>query len=258
VRLPRRLRHGEEATLVEHLDELRSRLVVALLAVAIGFAIAYVFHNQLVDWLRAPLPERRQKLLTLGVTEPFFTSLKVSFAAGLALALPVVLYQLWSFLAPAFEENAQRVVSTMVAFSTLLLAGGIAFAYFVVLPPALSFLTSYDDDVYNVQIRAADYFRFAMLVLVSMAVVFQLPIFVLTLVRLQILTSDTLRRTRRIGIVVVVAVAVLLPSVDPVSLFFETVPLLILYEGSIWLSVFFERRWLRTNALPDTGWTQTG
>ncbi len=253
MRIPRRLRHGEEATLVEHLDELRSRLIIALAAVGIGFAVAYAFHGTLVDWLRDPLPPDRQKLLTIGVTEPFFTSLKVSFAAGLALALPVVLYQLWSFLAPAIEEHAQRVVSVMVAFSTLLLAGGIAFAYFVVLPPALRFLTSFDDTVYNVQIRAADYFRFAMLVIVSMAVVFQLPIFVLTLVRLQVMSSDQLRRTRRIGVVIVVAVAVLLPSVDPISLFFETVPLLILYEASIWLSVFFERRWQRAGVLWASG-----
>ena len=110
LRLPRRLRHGEEATLIEHLDEFRTRLVVSLLAIGIGFAVASTFQARLIDWLRSPLPRGHQKLLTLGVTEPFFTSVKVSFFAGLALALPIVLWQLWSFLAPAFEEHSQRVV----------------------------------------------------------------------------------------------------------------------------------------------------
>src|SRR5262249_56261618 len=108
--LPRRLGHGEEATLVEHLEELRSRIVVTLIAVAVGFGLAFAFHTYILDWLRAPLPENRENsLLTLGVTEPFFVSLKVSLYAGLALALPVVLWQLWSFLAPAFHQRIQRV-----------------------------------------------------------------------------------------------------------------------------------------------------
>jgi sec-independent protein translocase protein TatC len=241
--LPRRLRHGEEATLVEHLDELRSRLLIALVALFAGGAIAFAFHETLLRWLRAPLPDSHDKLATFGVTEPFFTSLRVSFYAGFALALPVVLWQLWGFLAPAFEAAHQRVVAGFVAFSTLLFAGGMFFAYFVVLPAALRFLTNYDDQIYNIQIRAREYLSFATVTILAVALVFELPIFVLTLVRIGVLSSEKLRRNRRIGIVVVVAVAVLLPSVDPVSLVFEAVPLLLLFEGSIWLSAFFEKRW---------------
>jgi sec-independent protein translocase protein TatC len=242
-RLPRRLRHGEEATLVEHLDELRARLVISLGALAIGGGVAFGFHKTLLDWLRAPLPEAHEKLTTFGVTEPFLTSLRVSFYAGFALALPVLLWQLWAFLAPAFEEAHQRVVAAFVALATALFAGGIFFAYFVVLPPALRFLTNYDDEIFNIQIRAREYLTFATVTILAVAVVFELPIFILSLVRFGVLSSDKLRRNRRLGYVIVVAVAVLLPSVDPVSLFFEATPLLILFEGSIWLSVFFEKRW---------------
>ena len=242
-RLPRRLHHGEEATLVEHLDELRARLVIALVALAVGGGVAFGFHKTLLNWLRAPLPEAHEKLTTFGVTEPFLTSLRVSFYAGFALALPVLLWQLWGFLAPAFEEAHQRVVAGFVALATALFAGGIVFAYFVVLPPALRFLTNYDNEIFNIQIRARDYLSFATVTILAVAVVFELPIFVLSLVRIGVLSSEKLRRNRRTGIVVVVIVAVLLPSVDPVSLVFEAVPLLILFEGSIWLSAFFEKRW---------------
>src|SRR5919204_6990548 len=108
MRLPRRLRHGEEASLVEHLDELRSRLIISLIALAGGFVVAFAFHSHLLHWLNQALPADKRKPITLGVTEPFVTSIKLSIYAGFALALPVILYQVWSFFAPAIEEHAQR------------------------------------------------------------------------------------------------------------------------------------------------------
>jgi sec-independent protein translocase protein TatC len=246
VRIPRRLRHGEEASLVEHLDELRSRLMISLLAVGIGFAVAFAFHGHLIDWLRDPLPDDR-RLVTLGVTEPFTTSIKVSFYAAVALAFPVLLWQTWSFLAPALDERTQRIVAGFVAIATGLFAGGLAFGYFVVLPSAISFLTNYDERLYDVQVRASYYFSFTALTLLAIALAFELPIFVLALVRLGVLTTAQLRRNRRVSYVVLVAVAVLLPTVDPVSLLFEAVPLLVLFELSIWLSVLMERRWQRSS-----------
>lgn len=241
--LPRRLRHGEEATLVEHLGELRTRLVVSLLAVTVMFAVVYAFHGQLLDWLNRPLPEHLRKPLTFGVAEPFITSFMVSFWAALLLAFPVVLWQVWSFLAPAFQERSQRVIAGFSILSGVLLVGGITFGYFVALPAAVHFLTNYDSTHYQIAIRARDYYSFVMTVLFAVGVVFELPIFVLALVRLHVLTAAKLRRTRRIGIVIVAAVAVALPGVDPVTTMMEMIPLLVLYELSIWLSVFFERRW---------------
>jgi sec-independent protein translocase protein TatC len=249
--LPRRLGHGEEATLVEHLGELRTRLIISLAALGVAFAIIFPFHSRLIEWLMGPLPDDKE-LVTLGVTEPFTTSIKVSFYAAIAVALPVLLYQLWSFLAPALDESTQRIVSVFVALATVLFACGIAFGYTVVLPRALTFLTNYDDDLYDVQIRASYYYSFVSLALLGMALVFELPIFVLALVRLRVLTADRLRRNRRIGMFVVVVIAALLPTVDPVSLAFEAIPMIVLFELSIWLAVFMERRWQRADLVSDT------
>jgi sec-independent protein translocase protein TatC len=243
-RLPRRLGYGEEATLVEHLDELRSRLIISLVSVAVFFPFTYYFHETLIDWLIEPLPaDREGDIVTLGVAEPFTTALKVSFYAALALAFPVLVWQAWSFFAPAVEEGRQRIVARFVGFATALFAGGIAFAYFVILPPALRFLTNFDEELYRVDIRASYYLSFVTLLIFATGLVFQLPIFILALVRLRILSSAQLRRNRRIGYVALLGGAILLPTVDPVSLALEVAPLWILFELSIWASVFFERRW---------------
>jgi sec-independent protein translocase protein TatC len=241
-RLPRRLRHGEEATLVEHLDELRSRIFVSLGALVVGFTIAFIFHHRIIHWLNGPLPEKIKKPITLGVAEPFLTSVKVSLAVGLALALPVVLWQLWSFLAPAVEEHQERTVAVFVLFATGLLVAGIAFGYFLVLPQAIHFLTNFDDTLYQVDIRAGPYYSFVLTVLIAVGLVFELPIFVLALVRLGVLSTRTLRKNRRLGYFIVAVVAVLLPGIDPVTTTLEAIPLMVLYEGSIWLSVLMERR----------------
>ncbi|HEY7706321.1 MAG TPA: twin-arginine translocase subunit TatC [Gaiellaceae bacterium] len=241
-RLPRRLSYGEEATLVEHLDELRSRLIVCIGALVVAFPVAYVFHEQLIDALIRLLPADRE-LVTLGVAEPFTTALKVSFYAALALTFPIIVWQAWSFFAPAVDERSQRIVARFVALATLLFAGGMAFAYFVILPRALEFLTEYDEELYRIDIRASYFLSFVALMIFATGLVFQLPIFVLALVRLGALTSAQLRANRRIGIVVLLGLAILLPTVDPVSLALEVIPLLVLFELSIWLSVIMERRW---------------
>src|SRR6266498_1211891 len=206
-RLPRRLRHGEEATLVEHLEELRMRIFVSLGALVVGVAIAFVFRGHLLEWLNQPLPAGRRRPITLGVAEPFLTSMKVSLMAGFALALPVILWQLWSFLAQAVD-----------------------------------FLTNFDNQHYLVQIRAREYYSFVLTVLFAVGLVFELPIFMLALVRLDVLSTRTLRRNRRLGYFIVAVIAVLLPGIDPVTTTLEAVPLVGLYEGSIWLAVLMERR----------------
>jgi len=246
--LPRRLSHGEEATLVEHLDEFRSRLIIALFAIIPIFIVTFVFHERIMEWLTGPLPNDK-KLVTLGVTEPFTTSVKVSFIAAIAIALPILLWQAWAFLAPAVEPHFERVLLVFVLLAMGLFVCGVLFMYYIVLPRALDFLTSYDDNIYDIQIRASYYYSFAALTLLAGGLAFLMPIFVLALVRLRVLTSDRLRKNRRIAYVLLLVFAILLPTVDPVSLLFETVPLLILYEMSVWLSVLMERRW-------DRGWDE--
>jgi sec-independent protein translocase protein TatC len=241
--LPRRLRPGEEATLYEHLGELRGRLIVCLVAVTLGFIVAFVFHEHLVRSLEHALPANRRHLITFGVAEPFMTSLWVSLWAGFALALPVVLWQVWSFLAPALELHTQRTVTVFVICATLLLACGLAFGYYLALPASVHFLTNYDSNLYDIKVRARDYISFAILVMAAVGVVFELPIVMLALVRLGVLTTKKLRSNRRIGYVIVAAVAVALPGVDPVTTTLEAIPLIVLYEATIWVAVFFERRW---------------
>jgi sec-independent protein translocase protein TatC len=242
-RLPRRLRPGEEATLVEHLDELRTRILIALGALVVCTVIAYVFRGHLLHWLNQPLPADKRKPVTFGVAEPFMTSLMVSLYAGLLLALPVIFWQAWSFLAPAFVEHTQRLITGFVAFSCALLLGGVLFGYFIVLPAAVHFLTSYDQQHYTILIRARDYYSFAALAMLAVGIVFEVPIFVLALVRLRVFTAAKLRRNWRIGVVLMAAIAVALPGVDPVTTTFEMIPLIALYLLSVVLAGVFEKRW---------------
>lgn len=240
--LPRRLAHGEEATLVEHLEELRQRIFVSLAALIAGSAVAYGFHNHILRWLNRYLPAHVGKPITLSVAEPFLTVMKISLWAGLLLALPVVLWQLWGFFAPAVEPGAERRIRAFVLFAAGLLVVGIVFGYFVALPAAVHYLTNYDRGYFNIQLRASNYYSFVIMVLVAMGIVFELPVFVLALVRLGILSTAQLRRNRRIGYFVVACVGVALPGVDPVTTVIETIPLWALFELSIWLSVLVERR----------------
>jgi len=245
--VPRRLSHDEEATLVEHLTELRHRLVICLFAIVPAFGLAYAFHEQLIGRLMDLVPEGTP-IVTLGVTEPFTTSLKVSFYAAIALVLPLVLWQLWAFLAPAVTDETQRILGAFVVLATVLFVAGVAFCYTIVLPKALDFLVDYDSELYTEQIRASYFLSFVSLTLLAFGIAFQMPIFILGLVRIGVLSSDRLRRNRRIGYVLMLAFAILLPTVDPVSLALEVAPLLVLFELSIWISVLMERRWERTAA----------
>lgn len=240
--LPRRLGHGEEATLVEHLEELRQRLFVCIGAVAVGWIAAFVVHRRVVRLLTDQLPHEHRKLLTLGIGEPFMTSLWLSLYLGAAIALPVILWQAWAFFIPAFEQSHERMMRAFVFLATGLMVSGMVFGYYVALPAAAKFLTHFDSSIYNVQVQARPYISFATMILVAMAIVFELPLFVVGLTRLGILTTRQLRKNRRIGYFIVACVGVALPGVDPVTTFFETIPLAILYEGSIWLSVLLDRR----------------
>lgn len=239
--IPRRLGEGEEAELVDHLGELRHRLFVALGAFVPAFALAFAFHGRLVAALRAPLPDGR-RLVTLGVTEPFTVSVKVSVVAALALVLPVLLWQAWAFVAPAVDRATRRAIGALVALGTTLFAAGSLFAYVVVLPRALDFLTTFDTHLYDVQLRASSYFGFVAMGLFACGVAFELPVLVLGLVRLGVVSSRQLRRNRRVGYVAILTFAIVLPTVDPVSLALEVTPLLALYETSIWLAALMERR----------------
>ena len=251
--LPRRLEHGEEASVVDHLGELRSRIFFCLFAIIATTTVTYVFNNRIIDWLERPLP-KGTKVVAFNVTEPFLTTFWIALWAGLLLALPIVMWQVWGFFAPAFDKHMQRKVVGFAIFAAVLMAAGIAFGYFIVLDPAVHFLTTYNSGQFSFHPRAESYFSFVTMVMVATAIVFELPVFILALARLGILPADRLRKNRRLGYVIVAAVAVALPGVDPVTTTLEMIPMLILFEGSIWLAVFFDKRWKRAAAARDEAW----
>jgi sec-independent protein translocase protein TatC len=241
-RLPQRLRYGDEATLVEHLDELRSRIIIVLLAVVGCTVFTFIFHDHLLRWLNRPLPAELRHPITLSVAEPFTTSLMVSIYAALVLATPIVFWQVWMFFAPAVQEHTQRAVFGLAVFAAALAGGGLAFGYFVVLPAAVHFLTNFDSALYQIQIRARDYYSFASTVLLAIVAMFELPVVILGLVRVGVLSSASLRRHRRMGYFLTAVLALGLPGPDPVTTAFELFPMLAIFEGSIWLAYFTERR----------------
>ena len=243
AKLPRRLEHGEEATLVEHLGELRSRMAISLISIVVVFGVAYGFHHRIVKLLTHPLPAGHRKLTTFGVAEPFTTSVTVAVIVSVIICLPIIMWQVWAFLAPAFAPGTQRSIGGLVAFAWFLAIGGLVFGYLVALPAALNFLVGYDNDLYRELIRARDYYSFAVTVLLAVTLVFELPIFILGLVRVGVLTPQKMRKNWRIGVVVMAAIAVALPGVDPVTTTMEMIPLILLYFGSIWLAALFDRRW---------------
>jgi sec-independent protein translocase protein TatC len=249
-RLPRRLGYGEEATLVEHLEELRWRIFIVLGALVVTTIVAFVFHTQILDWLNAPLPANHRKPVTLGVAEPFIVSVTVSAYAGFLLALPIILWQVWAFFAPAFDAGSERRVLGLVVFATVLGLGGLAFGYFLLLPNAVHWLTNYDTAQFNNLIQAKPYYSFVSTVLLGIVVVFEMPLVILGLVYLGVLSSATLRKHRRMGYFITAVIALGLPGPDPVTTALELLPMWILFEGSIWLAVFVERRSPARYAVP--------
>jgi sec-independent protein translocase protein TatC len=239
---PRRLPREEEATLVEHLEELRGRIMLALAAVAVATAVAFVFHDRILDLLARPLPPAHRHLAAFGVAEPFSVSLAVSLYAGLLFALPVLLWQAWSFLAPALDAAAERRILLLAAFGLVLAAAGLAFGYGILLPRAVHWLTGYETSHFKLLIRASSYYSFVSSVLLGVVCVFETPLVVLALVNLGVLTSAGLRRNRRRGYFFVAVAALALPGPDPVTTLLELLPMWALFEGSIWLAVLAERR----------------
>jgi sec-independent protein translocase protein TatC len=170
------------------------------------------------------------------------TSLWVAIYFGILLALPVILWQVWAFFLPAFDRTHAGMIKWFTLLAAVLVASGVVFGYYVTLPAAEHFLTNYDNTLYNVQIQARPFLSFCVAVLFAMGIVFELPLLVVGLTRMGVITTEKLRKNRRIGYFLVACLGVALPGVDPVTTALETIPLVILYELAIWLSVFLDRR----------------
>lgn len=233
--------HEDRLTLVDHLGELRTRLVVAAAAFGVAFAVCAWQNNLVLRILNRPLPPDIPEPITFGVTEPFTTTLTNSAYFGLMLALPVILYQVYAFVLPAFSPTERRVATPLAAMVPVLFVAGVVFCYFVVLPQAIDFLLSFNSDEFRTEVRARDYYTFVTLTMVAMGIGFQVPVAILALVRVGITTPAKLRKNRRYAILVIAVLAAFLPTVDPVTLLLEMLPLVLLYEGSILLASALSR-----------------
>ena len=236
---PRRARPDERLHLTEHLDELRRRLIISVAALVIAFAGMYAVHDQLIDLLTRPLPGDVGQLITLSPTEPFFTTLKVTFWAAILVALPVWLYQVYAFVIPAVADQPRRVALAVTSGLAGLFAGGVAFGYFVVLPVALDFLTGFGGDTFNTQLRAGEYFGFATTMLLASGILFEVPVAMAALSRMGVTSARMYRTHWRIAIVVIAAIAAVLPGGDPISMGLLMIPQVVLYGVGIALSAKF-------------------
>jgi sec-independent protein translocase protein TatC len=307
--LRRPVRHEDRLTIVEHLDELRTRLIVCVVALVVSFGVCFWQNGNLLSVINHPLDKQTEKNIkkgygplgqtalaqqaikrlaqsdlelstvlsspgsglspsargamrahaaqvrdaiarlpkgtpsnkpvTLGVGEPFATTLTVSFLFALLAAMPIILFQAYAFIVPAFTPKERRVARPLLMMVPALFLCGVAFGYFLVLPAAVRFLQNFNADQFNVLVQARDYYHFAAITLLACGVVFQLPVGILALARVGVLTVAQLRHYRRYAIVVNAVIAMALPGTDPVSMLIELLPLLALYELSILLARLF-------------------
>jgi sec-independent protein translocase protein TatC len=243
--MPRRVRaisHEDKLSLVDHLDELRHRIIVCAVVFGVALALCFWQNNLLLEIAGGPLPDGHKKLITFGVTEPFTTTITVAAYGAIILSLPFLLWQLYAYVLPAFSKTERKAVIPILVMFPFLFLAGIAFAYFAVMPAAAKFLLNFNDNQFNIQVRAKDYYGFFSMTMLAGGLVFQMPLVILATTRLGILRVDQITKNRRYCYLALAVVAAALPGVDPVSMIIEMVPLLLLFELSIVLAKIFDRK----------------
>lgn len=229
-------------SLTEHLIELRKRLTRSLIALGIGFCICYYYKDFVFDIITRPLTKvlpKNSYLIYTGLTEAFFTYMKVAFFASLIITSPYILYQIWRFIAPALLPREKKYVVPFVLSSTLLFIGGVSFGYFVALPPAFKFFVSFNNQYLQAMLSFKDYLSMFVTFLLGFGISFELPIFIFFLTKLGIVNARMLSKQRRYAILVIfIVAAILTPSPDAVSQILMAIPLMFLYEISIFVSRF--------------------
>ena len=227
----------EELPVTEHIEELRQRIFKSIIALVVGFLIAWPFKKSILLFLEKPLPEDlRGKLIFLSPPEAFFTALKVSFFAGILIALPFVLYQAWKFIEPGLYEHEKKFILPFIFFSLLFFFGGASFAYFVILPFGLRFLLGFMGDLLTPQITVGSYISFVIQMILAFGFVFLLPVVVWLLSKLGVINYRMLENNRKYAILVIFVIAAVLTPPDIFSQVMMALPLLGLYELSIWIA----------------------
>jgi len=237
-----------EAPLMEHLEELRSRLIWAIASWAAMTVVAFTFRVQILEALRRPLDAYNERatlkaeLIVLNITEPFLTAFKVAAFGGLALALPFIVYQIWAFIAPGLYEHERRLAIPFILGAGFSFALGALFAYFVLLPFAVPFLLGFLGDVVTPQISIGMYMGQVVTFLALMGILFEMPVVSFLLAKLGLLSSRFLINNWRVAVVLLVTLAALItPTVDVVNLSLVSIPLMVLYGFSILLVKWAER-----------------
>jgi sec-independent protein translocase protein TatC len=227
----------EKLAFTEHLEELRKRLIICLIAVACGFSGSYYFADHIFRFLSAPLykelPQGSSFIFT-GLTDAFFTYIKLSFFTGICLAIPVILYQTWRFVAPGLYESEKRYVAPFIFLGTIFFVAGLMFGYYIVFPVAFKFFVSYSTDSIKIMPSIKEYLSFSCMFLLAFGAIFEIPILLFFLVRIGIVSETTLRKNRKYAILLAfILAAILTPTPDVVNQVLMAVPIILLYELSL-------------------------
>lgn len=242
----------EKLPLTAHLEELKKRLVRSLMAIGIGFGVCYYFKDGLFKIMTKPLMDVMPKnsyMIYTSLPEAFFTYMKIAFFASLFLTAPFTLYQIWKFISPGLFPREKKYVVPFVLTSTLLFIGGIVFAYFLALPPAFGFFVEFSSDTLRPMFTMREYLSFALKLLLAFGVSFELPVFIFFMTKLGIVNSLMLSKHRRYAILIIfIVAAILTPSPDAFTQCIMAIPLMVLYELSIFVAKFAEKKKKETDA----------
>jgi sec-independent protein translocase protein TatC len=241
-------------SLLELLEELRSRLTRVILAALVGFGVSFAFAERILEILLHPLKTvlpPKSELITTALTEGFFISMKAAFVAGIFLVSPYIFYQIWSFIAPGLYEEERRLAIPVAFFTALCFVSGACFGYFVVFPYGFTFLANYAADVVTLMPKLSEYYSFCMGLLLAFGIIFEMPVFIFFLARFGVVDHIWLRKKRRWAIVVFfIVAAVLTPTPDAVNQILMAAPMVVLYEVSIWVAYFFGKKKSADENLP--------
>ena len=230
----------KKLTVLGHLGELRSRLVKCVIAVVITSLISFIFAKQIFNILI--LPAEGIELIYIEMTEMIGTYMRVSLASGIILAMPYLIYQAIMFISPALTHKEKKYVYLILPWVTLMFVGGVAFGYFILVPPATKFLITFGSDIATPQIKIGNYISIITRLLVAIGIVFELPVLTTFLARIGVITPKWLADKRKLAIIFAfILAAIITPTFDPINQSLVAIPLIILYEMSIWLAKLVHR-----------------
>lgn len=235
----------QKMPLTAHLEELRKRFIVIFISIGVVFLVCYFFKEEIFGLLSRPLLKvmpAGEKMVFTSLPEAFLTYLKISLVSAIILSSPMVFYQLWMFVTPGLYETEKRYVFPFVLFSTLFFVGGALFGYFVVFPLGFKFFMGFASDYVRPLPSLREYLSFSLKLLMAFGIVFELPVLVLFLSKLGIVSAKMLRSYQKYAILLIFLAAAILTPPDVVSQIMMAVPLLVLYEVSIWVAKIFGKK----------------